>query len=68
MKTGGILSYILVALGALLCLLSGLFEFDVLNEIFGYGSIIVRYVNVGIGIGGLFFIYVSLAFHPLKGL
>ena len=51
-----------------MCLLSGLFEFDVLNEIFGYGSIIVRYVNVGIGIGGLFFIYVSLAFHPLKGL
>ena len=68
MKTGGIMAYILVALGAVLCLLSGLFELDVLSEIFGYGSIIVRYINVGIGIGGLFFIYVSIAFHPLKGL
>lgn len=68
MKTGGIMSYILVALGAVLCLLSGLFELDVLSEIFGYGAIIVRYINVGIGIGGLFFIYVSIAFHPLKGL
>lgn len=68
MKLSGILSYILVALGALLWLIFGLLNIDVVGEIFGYRSIIARYIYVGIGIGGMFFIYVSLAFHPLKGL
>ncbi len=68
MKLSGILSYILVALGALLWLIFGLLNIDVIGEIFGYRSIIARYIYVGIGIGGMFFIYVSLAFHPLKGL
>lgn len=68
MKLSGILSYILVALGALLWLIFGLLNIDVIGEIFGYRSIITRYIYVGIGIGGMFFIYVSLAFHPLKGL
>lgn len=68
MKLSGILSYILVALGAFLWLIFGLLNIDVIGEIFGYRSIIARYIYVGIGIGGMFFIYVSLAFHPLKGL
>lgn len=68
MKLSGILSYILVALGALLWLIFGLLNIDVIGEIFGYRSIIARYIYVGIGIGGMFFIYVSLAFHPLKAL
>ncbi|MDY4676243.1 MAG: DUF378 domain-containing protein [Candidatus Borkfalkiaceae bacterium] len=68
MKLSGILSYILVALGALLWLIFGLLNINVIGEIFGYRSIIARYIYVGIGIGGMFFIYVSLAFHPLKGL
>lgn len=68
MKLSGILSYILVALGALLWLIFGLLNIDVIGEIFGYRSIITRYIYVGIGIGGMFFIYVSLAFHPLKAL
>ncbi len=68
MKLSGILSYVLVALGALLWLIFGLLNIDVIGEIFGYRSIIARYIYVGIGIGGMFFIYVSLAFHPLKGL
>lgn len=68
MKLSGILSYILVALGALLWLIFGLLNINVIGEIFGYRPIIARYIYVGIGIGGMFFIYVSLAFHPLKGL
>ena len=68
MKLSGILSYILVAIGALLWLIFGLLNINVIGEIFGYRSIIARYIYVGIGIGGMFFIYVSLAFHPLKGL
>lgn len=68
MKLSGILSYVLVALGALLWLIFGLLNINVIGEIFGYRSIIARYIYVGIGIGGMFFIYVSLAFHPLKGL
>ncbi len=68
MKLSGILSYILVALGALLWLIFGLLNINVIGEIFGYRSIIARYIYVGIGVGGMFFIYVSLAFHPLKGL
>lgn len=68
MKLSGILSYILVAFGALLWLIFGLLNINVIGEIFGYRSIIARYIYVGIGIGGMFFIYVSLAFHPLKGL
>ena len=68
MKLSGILSYILVALGALLWLIFGLLNINVIGEIFGYRSIIARYIYVGIGICGMFFIYVSLAFHPLKGL
>ena len=68
MKLSGILSYVLFALGALLWLIFGLLNINVIGEIFGYRSIIARYIYVGIGIGGMFFIYVSLAFHPLKGL
>lgn len=68
MKLSGILSYILVALGALLWLIFGLLNINVIGEIFGYRSIIARSIYVGIGVGGMFFIYVTLAFRPLKGL
>mgnify|MGYP004644591585 CR=1 FL=1 len=68
MKMSGILSYILVAIGAVLWLLIGLFDLNIVTKICGYGSIIARYVYVGIGLGGLFFIYVSLAFRPLRNL
>lgn len=68
MKLSGILSYILVATGAILWLIFGLLNINVIGEIFGYKSIIARYIYVGIGLGGLFFIYVSLAFRPLKNL
>lgn len=68
MKTSGIISYVAVALGAFLWLLIGLFDLNLVNEICGQGSIIARYVYVGIGLGGMFFVYVSFAFRPLKDL
>ena len=68
MKMSGILSYILVAIGSVLWLLIGLFDLNIVTKICGYGSIIARYIYVGIGLGGLFFIYVSLAFRPLRNL
>jgi len=68
MKTSGIISYVLVAVGAILWLLIGLFDFDLIARIWSYSAIIARYVCVGIGLGGLFFIFVSIAFRPLKGL
>lgn len=68
MKISGIISYVAVAVGALLWLLIGLFDLNLVNEICGYGSHIARYIYVGIGLGGMFFVYVSIAFSPLKNL
>lgn len=68
MKISGIISYVAVAAGALLWLLIGLFDLNLVNEICGCGSHIARYIYVGIGLGGMFFVYVSIAFSPLKNL
>lgn len=53
MKTISYIALTLVIVGALNWLLVGLFEFNLVDSIFGIGSILTRIIYILVGISGL---------------
>ena len=70
MKTTTIIAFILVIVGALVWLTVGLFNFNLVGMIFGYGSvaIISRIIYTLVGLAGLWLIFYSVAYNPFRRL
>ncbi|MCL4353642.1 DUF378 domain-containing protein [Patescibacteria group bacterium] len=56
MKTLHVVSFLLVALGALNWGLIGLFGFNVISSVFGASLFLTRLVYILVGLGGLFLV------------
>ena len=66
MKTASIIAYVLVIVGAIVWLLVGLFNFNLVGAIFGATSVVSRIIYSLVGISGLFLIFFALAYRPFK--
>ncbi len=68
MKIATIISYSLVIIGALVWLLVGLFNFNLVSAIFGAGSsaIVSRIIYSLVGISGLWLIFYWVVYNPFK--
>lgn len=68
MKIATIVSYSLVIIGALVWLLVGLFNFNLVSAIFGAGSsaIVSRIIYSLVGISGLWLIFYWVVYNPFK--
>ncbi len=66
MKTASIIAYVLVIVGAIVWLLVGLFDFNLVNAIFGTTSVVSRVIYSLVGISGLYLIFFALAYRPFR--
>ena len=68
MKIATIVSYSLVIIGALVWLLVGLFNFNLVSAIFGAGSsaIVSRIIYSLVGISGLWLIFYWVVYNPFR--
>ena len=68
MKTTSIIAFILAIVGALVWLLVGIFDFNLVGAIFGYGAgaIISRIIYTLVGISGLWLIFYALLYRPFE--
>lgn len=64
MKTASIIAYVLVIIGAIVWLLVGIFDFNLVSLIFGSGSVVARIIYSLVGLSGLYLIFFALAYHP----
>ena len=70
MKITTIISFLLVIVGAIVWLLVGVFNFNVVSMIFGYGSaaIVSRIIYTLVGLAGLWLIFYWAAYNPFSRL
>lgn len=68
MKIATIISFILVIVGALVWLAVGLFDFNLVGMIFGYGSVAIvsRIIYTLVGLAGLWLIFYWVAYNPFR--
>ena len=68
MKTTTIIAYVLAIVGALVWLLVGVFNFNLVAMIFGAGAgaIISRIIYTLVGIAGLWLIFFAIVDRPFK--
>ena len=70
MKIATIISFILVIVGAIVWLLVGLFDFNLVGMIFGYGAsaLVARIIYTLVGLAGLWLIFYWVAYNPFRRL
>ena len=70
MKITTIIAFSLVIIGALVWLLVGLFDFNVVALIFGAGAhaVVSRIIYSLVGISGLWLIFYWIAYNPFRNL
>ncbi|MBE7081603.1 MAG: DUF378 domain-containing protein [Clostridiales bacterium] len=70
MKITTIIAFTLVIIGALVWLLIGLFNFNLVAMIFGSGAgaVISRIIYSLVGISGLWLIFYWIAYNPFRNL
>ncbi len=70
MKITTIIAFTLVIIGALVWLLVGIFNFNLVAAIFGAGSgaVISRVIYTLVGISGLWLIFYWLLYNPFKAI
>lgn len=68
MKTTTYIAYTLTIIGALVWLLVGLFDFNLVAWIFGAGSVVSRIIYSLVGVAGLWLIFYLVIFKPLKNM
>ncbi len=68
MKATTIISFILVLTGALVWLMVGIFDFNVVSYLFGAGTgaIVSRIIYTLVGISALWLIFYWIAYNPFK--
>ena len=66
MKIASVISMVLVIIGAIVWLLVGLFDFNIVALIFGEASTVARIIYSLVGLGGLFTIFFMFAYRPFK--
>ena len=68
MKTTTIIAYLLVIVGAVVWLLVGLFDFNVVSFIFGAGNmaLVSRIIYSLVGVAGLWLIFYWVAYNPFR--
>ena len=68
MKATTIISFILVLIGALVWLMVGIFDFNVVSYLFGAGTgaIVSRIIYTLVGISALWLIFYWIAYNPFK--
>ena len=66
MKFTSILAYILVITGALVWLMIGLFDFNIVSWIFSKVPVVSRVIYSAVGIAGLFMIFFGIFYKPFK--
>jgi uncharacterized membrane protein YuzA (DUF378 family) len=66
MKIASVISMVLVIVGAIVWLLVGLFDFNVVSMLFGDASALSRVIYSLVGLGGLFTIFFIFAYRPFK--
>ena len=66
MKIASVISMVLVIVGAIVWLLVGLFNFNVVSMLFGDASALSRVIYSLVGLGGLFTIFFIFAYRPFK--
>jgi uncharacterized membrane protein YuzA (DUF378 family) len=66
MKIASVISMILVIVGAIVWLLVGLFNFNVVSMLFGDASTLSRVIYSLVGLGGLFTIFFIFAYRPFQ--
>ena len=66
MKITTIIAFILVLIGAIVWLLVGLFDFNLVTAIFGVGSVIARIIFTLVGIAGLWMIFYWAIYRPFS--
>ncbi len=70
MKIATIISFVLVIVGAIVWLLVGLFNFNLVGMIFGYGAaaLVARIIYTLVGLAGLWLIFYWVAYNPFRRL
>ncbi len=70
MKITTVISYLLVIVGAIVWLLIGLFNFNLVGMIFGIGAgaIVSRIIYTLVGIAGLWLIFYWIVYRPFERL
>ena len=68
MKATTIISFILALIGALVWLMVGIFDFNVVSYLFGAGTgaIVSRIIYTLVGISALWLIFYWIAYNPFK--
>ncbi|MBE5764913.1 MAG: DUF378 domain-containing protein [Clostridiales bacterium] len=66
MKIASVISMILVIVGAIVWLLVGLFDFNLVAMLFGDASMVSRVIYSLVGLAGLFTIFFIFAYRPFK--
>ena len=68
MQATTIISFILVLIGALVWLMVGIFDFNVVSYLFGAGTgaIVSRIIYTLVGISALWLIFYWIAYNPFK--
>ncbi len=68
MKITTVISYLLVIVGAIVWLLIGLFNFNLVGMIFGIGAgaIVSRVIYTLVGIAGLWLIFYWITYRPFE--
>lgn len=68
MKTTSIIAFLLVLIGAIVWLLVGIFDFNLVAYIFGSGTgaIVSRIIYTLVGISALWLIFFWAMYHPFR--
>lgn len=66
MKVTTYIAYALAIIGAIVWLLIGLFDFNLVAYVFGAGSVPARIIYSLVGIAGLWLIFYLILFKPMK--
>ncbi|MBR2384829.1 MAG: DUF378 domain-containing protein [Clostridia bacterium] len=68
MKITTIIAFILVLVGALVWLLVGLFNFNLVALIFGVGSVVSRIIYSLVGVAALWMLFYWAMYNPFRHL
>ena len=66
MKVTSLIALILVIVGAIVWLLVGVFDFNVVSMLFGEASTLSRVIYSLVGLAGLFTVFFIFAYHPFE--
>lgn len=68
MKTTTVIAFLLVLVGAIVWLLVGMFDFNIVSYLFGVGSgaVISRIIYSLVGISALWLIFYWIAYNPFR--